>query len=78
MLVLFIAADPAFPESMREILLNVRQVVSVEPTYRGVKAGGESFNLPDGSLITLIDKRKLRVQQTPREVQRSFETRGAR
>ena len=72
MFVLFSTTDPAHPNKPPvERLINPRHIVDVEPIY-----SGESQQ-PAGSLIRMIDKRLLRVDASPREVQRAYQT-GAR
>jgi hypothetical protein len=75
MLVLFQASDPATPDRETDILINDRNVVKVEALFKTVRAGDEAFPMPDGSIISLADKSRLRVKQTPREVSAAF---GAR
>jgi hypothetical protein len=67
-LVLFQVSDPAVAEREQDILINDRSIVSVEALFRTATAGGDSFPMPDGSIISLSDKKKWKVKQTPREV----------
>lgn len=79
MLVLFQAADPAVPEREQDILINDRNIVSVLALYRTAKAaGGDSFPMPDGSIISLADKKQWKVKQTPREVHTLIRQGGGR
>ncbi|MCC2627769.1 MAG: hypothetical protein K0S14_1419 [Thermomicrobiales bacterium] len=75
MLVLFRTVDPAHPDKpMRDRLINERAVIDVEPVFSGEEVNGEPIYAPIGSIITLVDKRKVRVPQPPRAVQRAFKT----
>lgn len=73
MLALFKTNDPAHPEKpAQEMLINERSVVTVEPVYAG--GNTEQSIIPTASIITLVDKRKVRVPHTPSAVQRAFKT----
>jgi hypothetical protein len=77
-LVLFQASDPAVPDRVQDILINDRNIVTVDAMWKQVTQGEEAIHFPDGALITLADKRKLKVAQTPREVQHLIRSGGGR
>jgi hypothetical protein len=77
-LVLFQAADPAVPDRVQDILINDRNIVTVDAMWREVRQGEDSIHFPDGSIITLADKRKLKVNETPRQVQSAIRSAGGR
>jgi hypothetical protein len=77
-LVLFQAADVQHPDKVRDVLINDRQVLKVECVFTTTGAGGDVFEMPDGAIIHLADKSRLRVKQTPREVQYAFRAGGGR
>lgn len=75
MLVLFRVTDPKMPNVTLDLLINPRQVETVDPIISGQKDGeGEPVLVPEGSLITMVSKRKITVPQKPRDVQRAFQT----
>lgn len=76
MFVLFRVSDPKVAGSPpQDLIVNVRQVESVDPIFSGQKDGeGNPILAPEGSMITLVSKRKFAVPQKPREVLRAFQT----
>lgn len=75
MLVLFQTNDPAHPEKpARDRLINDIHIVDVEPIYPDQRVNGEPIYIAEASLITLSDKRKIRVPHPPRAVLRAFKT----
>jgi hypothetical protein len=78
MLVLFEAAETATPDRVKDILVNDRQIVKVEAVFNTIQVGGDSVPMPDGAIITLTDKTKLRVKETPRQVNAAIRAAGGR
>lgn len=68
------AATRRDPTRLRETLINDRMVETVTPVYVTTVIGGEKVEQPNGSIITLVSKRKLWTPEIPRNVQRMFRT----